>query len=320
MNKNVYIYPDEFTPSTSFAKNNVEPFLLQQGRDTPKKQILLDNNTVFDIKSPLSRTFHNTEFVVTYTDFRMVSHIIDFMYEMLRHAVQETEKILSTCTILGRIMTPSFPYQYMWRCPSPSQPLILLSKTDEWKTAPFAVQCTFGIAVVCAMDVFVTLSEEYVKVTGHDHYHTHILDIQKKTRDFFGDQSPIIMNYMFLFLYSYKTRHKRKTNVLFNVRHLFRDIWKFCFPKEKRNELYKRVQTVFSMTSPEFVTYFQNIHFQNMSQQKRLYQDMEKVGVLPFKRDKQVFFFEFRGLSNMTKHKCSRRTLENLALIHEQKG
>lgn len=316
MSRHVYIYPDEFTSFTPFAKNDVEPYLSRQGKDTTKAEISLDNEAVFHIKSPLSQTFKNAEFVVTYTDFQVVRNIVDYMYQMLRQAIQDTEKVLSTCTTLGKITTRDFPYHYMWRCPSLSQPMVLLSKTDEWRTAPFAVQCTFGIPVISAMDVFVALSEEYVKVTGKDQYHAQILDIQKKTLDLFGDESPIIKNYMFLFMYSYKTRHRRKTSALFNVRHLFRDIWKFCFPKEKRDALFQHVQNVSSMTSPEFVTYFQDVHFQNTTQQKRLYQDMEKVGILPFKKDKQVFFFEFRGLSNITKHKCTRRTLENLALVH----
>lgn len=320
LDSKTYVYPDEFTRETSFAKNHVNPFLDSKRQSTKSKVLKLGDGSLFTIQTPLESVFRNTEFVVTFKKWEKVEDLLVFIYTSFQKAVETVELALLEFQPLGDILDIEFPYRFAWR--HKSKPLVLFSQKEDLGSAQYATQCTLGIPVTCAIQVFTRLSQEFMTVTGITRYHEHLMEILQTVENIFFTQGRDIFleNYLFLFLYSYRTRGKRKSGVLFNVRHLFQNIWKYCFSRETRDDLFQRLRP--TNVDVDFIDYFQRVHYTSRLSENTglVVQDMEKVGILPFYTKTKTFYFEFRGFSQIIKQKCStgetkRRTLQRMKQV-----
>jgi len=307
LNTTTYVYPDEFTQSTPFARDVVNPYLEGVGRGVTNMTFSTNDGATYTIQSPIHRIFHNTEFVATFKEWTEVEDIVAYMYSSLIKAFSEVRTVLSEFGTPVEIQDKEFPYRFIFS--HQRKPLVLLSRKQDLVNVNFIPQCTFGIPLRHAMTVFRRLAGEFADMTDMRRDQTMIEEIHSIIQNLFPEENEesIIKNYVFLCLYSFRTRGKRKASVLFNVRHLFRNIWKYCFTKRERDILIDLLEA--SSIDPAFVAYFKELHTVSTSKTPLVDQDMEKVGILPFSTKTQSFFFEFRGLMMIMKRKCKSGTL-----------
>jgi len=325
-NKNIYAYPDEFTTNTKFASQTATAFLNTYGAQT-KHYTLSTTIGAFTATSPLSSLFKNLEFVATYdrpTRLNNAEAIIPFMFQKYQSALEGIENVMTEFDVPADILDTGFPYTKLWTHPKITQ-FVLLSR-GPMSSAYVTSQCTFGIPLVEAIDVWLTLAWFATKTTGHDVYEETIQKVYNKVRSILSrSEDPVLHNYLFLFLYAYETRGKRKTGAAFNIRHCFETLWKLCLHKDKRDHLWEILENSPHVGSP-LLMYFYSVHYKTRSaDQRKEHQDMEKVGILPFKKKDMTFFFEFRAFSHIIRsvfhqqnEKGTRLTFEKLLQLRFQ--
>lgn len=325
-NKHVYVYPDEFTTSTKFASQTATAFINTYGAQT-KHYALPTTVGTFTVTSPLSRLFRNLEFVATYetpTRIKNAEAIIPFMFSKYQSALDDIENVMKDFDVPTDVLDTGFPYTKLWTHPKITD-FVLLSR-GPMSSAYMTSQCTFGIPLTEAINVWITLARFATKVTGHKVYEDAIQEIHDKMRSILPrSEDPLLQNYLFLFLYAYETRGKRKTGAAFNIRHCFGTLWKLCLHKEKRDHLFSLLEKSPRVGS-SLLMYFHSVHYKTRSvEQRKEHQDMEKVGIIPFKKKDMSFFFEFRAFSHIIKsifhqqnEKGTRLTFDKLSRLRFQ--
>lgn len=298
LSKDVWIYPDEFTKGFAF--------------DEVRKQFL-KNKTGCGKYTTEDSIFKNAEFVITYPDVKEVEDVHEFIFQNMKHAIEQIEKQYQLFHI-EYTFPELFPYRYLLARTFPQKEFSkmgLLCRGDP-KTfmteANMSPQCTFGCEVKNAMNLFGILSVWYEEKTGgitHRVLIDELKNIVQKTK-----WKTEWQNFLFLFLYAERTRTKRKTGSLFAIRHSFQDIWRYCIGKDGREMIYEWLQ----YNEEEYAYRFYEITYKPIMDQQEKWkrQDLLEVGLLPFRRHNGMFFFEFRGLYRILKSEHKILTLKVL--------
>ena len=302
LQNSVEVYNDTLTPTTAFARNTLDPFMEQGGLSEPwplAKDFVLE-------KGVEGTTFNNNEFVVTFTRKQTVDRK-DFFFHLFGHfikALDKMEAILEHYTMFP-IENPRFPYHSLLvskdRDPRFSKVAFFAqSTTTDFSISDltFYYQCTIGFRIEDAISLFTELAHWYYTSKGLPNPEEALVQ-QAQTLE----GSPLLQNYLFLFLYSASTRHSRKVGTLFILRHAFQDIQEILSAEDR----VRLDRWMVSHRHPTEYAYFQSLH--GLAQGAPLSQEEKykkqaiwDVGRLPFRKREGRVFVEFRGFQSLLNH------------------
>jgi hypothetical protein len=319
----VEVYNDTFTPRSAFATSVVGPYLQSlQGRPSGQHHTLLTSECVLE-----GHDFNNNEFVVTFPRKQSVAK--DALWStLLVHFLKAVDKVVDSLkhyTVVP-IEDPRFPYRSLLvskdRDPRYSKVAFLAQKSPKdfvVQNLSFHYQCTIGFRLENAMSVLGTLAAQYYETKEGVENTVPSLVHEAETLH----ASPLLKNYLFLFLYSATTRHVRKLGSVFILRHAFQDL-KVLLSEEDTDRLdtwYREhrlavnagaqgvanagAQGVANAGAQEDYNYFRAVHFDpapTTQQQKYTRQGVWDVGRLPFRKNEGRVFVEFRGLQGLLNH------------------
>lgn len=324
------VYNDTFTPRSAFATRVVAPYLQSkqsrqsrqsrqsQGNDTTP-QTLLTTESVVE-----GRDFNNNEFVVTFPRKQTVAKSALWSYVLLHFlkAVEKVVTILDHYTVVP-IEDPLFPYRSLLvskdRDPRYSRVAFLAQKSPEdfvIENLSFHYQCTIGFRLENAMCIFDKLATEYYATKEGVENNIPSLIREAKTLQAFHASS-LLVNYLFLFLYSATTRDVRKLGSVFILRHAFQDLKVILSENDARllDRWYREQRLVIKAQTgaqrgdeakaQEEYDYFRSIHFDSVpttQEQKYTKQGVWDVGRIPFRKNEGRVFVEFRGLQGLLNH------------------
>jgi hypothetical protein len=313
----VEVYNDTFTPRSAFATGAVAQYLLAPSRQSKQKQTLLTSECVLE-----GHDFNNNEFVVTFPRKQSVAK--DALWSsLLIHFLKAVDKVVGVLdhyTVVP-IEDPRFPYRSLLvskdRDPRYSRVAFLAQKSPEdfvVQNLTFHYQCTIGFRLENAMSILGQLAAKYYETKAG--VENTVPSLVREAETLQGTHaSPLLKNYLFLFLYSATTRHIRKLGSVFILRHAFQDLKVILSEDEVRllDKWYRDhrfvakagAQGVGNIDAKEEYDYFRAIHFDPVpasQQQKYTRQGVWDVGRIPFRKNEGRVFVEFRGLQGLLNH------------------
>jgi len=314
----VEVYNDTFTPRSAFATGVVAQYLLAPSRQSKQStQTLLTDQCVLE-----GRDFNNNEFVVTFPRKQSVAK--DALWSsLLVHFLKAVDKVVGVLdhyTVVP-IEDPCFPYRSLLvskdRDPRYSRVAFLAQKNPQnfvVQNLSFHYQCTIGFRLEDAMSILGQLATEYYGTK--EGVENIVPSLVREAETLQGTHaSPLLKNYLFLFLYSATTRHVRKLGSVFILRHAFQDL-KVILSEDEVGLLDKwyrdhrfvakaGAQGVDHFDAKEEYDYFRTIHFDPAPvthQQKYTKQGVWDVGRIPFRKNEGRVFVEFRALHALLNH------------------
>jgi len=242
----VSIYPDSLTPTYYIAKKKIYPFL---NAVQPLDFQYLSINGLKIKKDDINELFQNTEFTITYdTEMEVGNDLFYFILENLKKSIIDILQALASFDTIQKITALErdggdlfprrikFPYPYL--AASQKHPhLILFYEDDPQKLfdARFVFQCTLGVPIEHVIQVMQSLHElaHGKKKDKHMDRAETVVEYIMRVGDFAEERKPFLKNLLFIFVYSYLTRHVRKTQAAFVIRHSFAYQMKpFLTPRE----------------------------------------------------------------------------------------
>jgi len=322
------------TPHVSFTLRRVTPGVQQHHTFSLPTQSL-----------KLNRFFGGLEWIVTYEHPQKVTmkDIYTFLQLHTRQAVMDIR-----CTYEQeflpfpvRVVQPStFPCPYGLYSPSTKSCIFLYGHGFWAETLPkqrrlfqddyfsmmrweFVPQCTVG---VCEWkDVYVivlTLCSLFyrgisMKVSTTDPFLLtyQMMNVKDTPLSSLGKHRTE-RQYLFLFLYSYFTKHVRKSRMIVLFRWLFSDIWSTVLHVRELSTIYDICVSMEETWEPffhhvgksmaDFLEYFIRVHFspslRSTEQTQKLQQMTQSMYLTTTKSTQTVFLLEFRGFSRLIPH------------------
>lgn len=294
----VEVYNDTLTPGTVFATREAAPFLETLGA-MPTDAPLVLNSDGYVLERPVK--FNNGEFVVTLARKQSMARD-QFFVNILRQFLGALERVRTILQEEYRVLPISdqgFPYRSLvvsrTRDPRYAKVGFFAQKAPDSFSVDdlvFYYQCTVGFRMEDAISILYDLAQRFHDTPNVMEPWVHM------AQTLGGGASPLLVNYLFLFLYSASTRHSRKVGTLFILRHAFQDL-RVVLTEEDLTRLDAWMRT--NRPADEHA-YFRSLHFEEVSQkqqQKFQKQALWDVGRLPFRKSEGRVFVEFRGFQSV---------------------
>lgn len=292
------IYADKLAPS-KYLKKSITEFY-QHIQDEKVKgfyKLNFDSSSLFlPVRQlMLPNFFNNAEIIITdnhYPQQIQPHNLCRYFHKKLRHSIQHLRKIWKDFEKPRKISNQPFPYVNIYKHSSFSY-YLLSYKDIPLKDVYFTPQCTFGIQISKAREFLDFIYDFYLHHTSS----TTICKIYKECKNISDkimiqrEHWKVMKDYLFLFLYSYKTRDKRKIYP-FLFRMLFSNIWEWYLGELGRDILFQLVQK--GNDDKDFILYFKQVH--NLEKTGKHPEELENMEESTLIIDSDRFFIEFRGL------------------------
>lgn len=282
----VQLYPDEFTRTTAFYKQKVEPFI----QSNNVQNYLIDYNF-----------FNHTEFIVTYPKNDEIpcssKSILNFILEKMKDGILEIQNIMrNNFSTSNEITITDFPYTHE----SKYRDIVLFYRQSPNQLSSkykFMIQCTIGIHLYTIPKILKILTNAFLEYGGNLKY-----DIMEKTQSYSDHifkkyrwhTNPNIMKpFLFMLFYSALTSYNRKKQALFVIRMTMTE-----FSKMEIN--IKDIDLILKILFDDFLLDPIRMYISNILTKQTRYQMLKQQNLLdttciPYNKNTKMILVEFRG-------------------------
>lgn len=292
--KNITIHGDILYP-TPKMRSKIQSFRSKIGSTynlrTISRSIQIDKSRL-----DIDKMFNDAEFIIKYHTPQKIlsSDIYKYMWNILVKSMVKLQNILHGYKREIIISEPDFPYYYMYiNDKYKSGKYLLSSTTKPIQDIVFVAQLTLGVEFKKASILLQSLQHIW-KNHKESHYKRNMI----MCNVIMGDKLlewPILTNYLYLFIYSFLTRHDRKNN-LFVFRNFFSILWAHHIGERGVLILQYLIEHTKYTT---FLEYFNKIHITNndltYTDRRELQHSMDST----IYYDVDRFYIECRGIRRL---------------------